>query len=62
MKDRHEPSYGWYDRGGFIPPGLTLAHNDTGRPEKVGRLRNRKRMRAQIQWGLGYIRRIYGGH
>ncbi len=26
-----------YDRGGFLPPGLSLAYNGTGRPEPVGR-------------------------
>ena len=32
----HEVSMGWYDKGGFLPPGLTLAWNGTGRPEPVG--------------------------
>jgi hypothetical protein len=27
--------YGWYDRGGVLPPGLTLAWNGTGRNEVV---------------------------
>ena len=27
---------GGYDRGGFLPPGLSLAYNGTGRPEPVG--------------------------
>ncbi len=26
----------WYDQGGWLPPGLTLAYNGTGRPEPVG--------------------------
>jgi phage-related protein len=25
-----------YDRGGWLPPGLSLAYNGTGRPERVG--------------------------
>lgn len=25
-----------FDEGGYLPPGLTLAHNGTGRPEPVG--------------------------
>jgi hypothetical protein len=25
----------WYDQGGWLPPGLSLAYNGTGRPEKV---------------------------
>jgi SLT domain-containing protein len=31
----HEVKYGWYDRGGMLEPGLTLAYNGTGRPEQV---------------------------
>ena len=27
--------YGWYDRGGILPPGLTMAWNGTGRGEVV---------------------------
>jgi hypothetical protein len=28
--------FGSYDSGGYLPPGLSLAHNGTGRPEPVG--------------------------
>jgi hypothetical protein len=31
----HEQKFGWYDRGGFLKPGLTMALNTTGRPERV---------------------------
>ncbi len=31
----HELRYGWYDRSGWLMPGLTLAENRTGRPERV---------------------------
>jgi len=31
----HEVAYGWYDNGGYLMPGLTMAFNGTGRPEKV---------------------------
>lgn len=31
----HEVSYGWYDKGGFLAPGLNMAYNGTGQPEKV---------------------------
>lgn len=31
----HEVAYGWYDKGGLLMPGLTLAFNGTGRPEHV---------------------------
>jgi hypothetical protein len=32
----HEIAYNWYDRGGFLPRGLSLAYNGTGSPERVG--------------------------
>lgn len=28
--------FGSYDAGGYLPPGLSVAHNGTGRPEPVG--------------------------
>jgi len=31
----HELAFNWYDRGGLLKPGLTLAYNGTGRPEQV---------------------------
>lgn len=31
----HETSYGWYDGGGWLPPGLTATLNGTGKPEAV---------------------------
>src|SRR5262249_56795036 len=33
--DRNEQLFHWYDRGGWLPPGLSLAYNGTGRPEMV---------------------------
>jgi hypothetical protein len=27
--------HGWYDKGGYLPPGLSLAYNGTGAPERV---------------------------
>jgi hypothetical protein len=32
----HEVNFGWYDRGGWLPPGLSLALNTTGARERVG--------------------------
>jgi phage-related protein len=32
----HETAYGWYDKGGMLPTGWSLAYNGTGRPEPVG--------------------------
>ena len=28
-------SHGWYDNGGWLPPGATVVHNDTGKPELI---------------------------
>jgi hypothetical protein len=33
--EAHEVEYGWYDNGGYLKPGYTLAYNGTGRPEPV---------------------------
>lgn len=32
----HEVNFGWYDHGGWLKPGLTMAYNGTGQPEQVG--------------------------
>lgn len=32
---QHELNFGWYDQGGWLPPGLSLAMNKTGAPERV---------------------------
>lgn len=32
----HEESFGWYDHGGWLPTGMSIAYNTTGRPEPVG--------------------------
>ena len=31
----HELAYGWYDGGGWLPPGRSIAVNNTGQPERV---------------------------
>ena len=31
----HEAAFNWYDQGGYLAPGLTLAYNGTGVPERV---------------------------
>jgi hypothetical protein len=31
----HELNFGWYDQGGWLMPGMTMAVNRTGRPERV---------------------------
>ncbi len=31
----HELSQGWYDKGGWLPTGASIAINNTGRPERV---------------------------
>jgi hypothetical protein len=32
---RHETNVGWYDSGGWIPPGVSTVVNGTGKPEPV---------------------------
>lgn len=31
----HELAFGWYDQGGPLPPGLSMAYNGTGRAEVI---------------------------
>jgi SLT domain-containing protein len=31
----HEQAFHWYDQGGLLMPGLTMAMNATGKPERV---------------------------
>jgi len=31
----HEVAFNWYDNGGFLPPGMSLAYNGTGKPERI---------------------------
>ena len=31
----HEQAYGWYDQGGWLPTGKSIAINNTGAPERV---------------------------
>jgi Bacteriophage peptidoglycan hydrolase len=31
----HELTYHWYDQGGWLPPGVSMAVNNTGQPELV---------------------------
>ncbi len=33
---QHELDFGWYDNGGWLKPGWTMAYNGTGKPEAVG--------------------------
>jgi hypothetical protein len=33
---RHEAAFNWYDQGGYLPVGLSMALNTTGKPERVG--------------------------
>lgn len=32
---RFHQAHNWYDEGGILPAGITVAHNDTGRPEAI---------------------------
>jgi hypothetical protein len=31
----HSQSTGWYDSGGYMPPGYSVSYNGTGRPERL---------------------------
>jgi len=31
----HSNAVNWYDQCGFVPPGLSLAYNGTGKPERI---------------------------
>ena len=31
----HELTHGWYDKGGYLPTGASIAINNTGHPERV---------------------------
>lgn len=31
----HETAYNWYDDGGWLPPGLSVSDNHTGKPEAI---------------------------
>jgi hypothetical protein len=33
--EAHEQNFGWYDKGGLLPPGLSLALNQTGSNEMI---------------------------
>jgi hypothetical protein len=44
-----------YDQGGWLPPGLTLAYNGTGKPERI----RTEKQEKQLQGGAGI--NIYGG-
>lgn len=37
--EAHELAFRWYDRGGYMPPGLSLAYNGTGAPERLERVK-----------------------
>jgi hypothetical protein len=47
--EQHEQSFGWYDKGGYLPPGLSVAYNGTGRPEAVTTQGDMKAVVAAIQ-------------
>lgn len=32
---KHWQALGWYDQGGWLPPGYSMSYNGTGRPERI---------------------------
>lgn len=51
--EQHEQTYGWYDSGGYMPPGMSLAINGTGRPEPVFTGRQWDTLSAAVAGGDG---------
>jgi hypothetical protein len=59
----HSQRTGWYDRGGILPPGLTLAYNGTGRNEVVtpmDKLGGQRPINIMIDMGDGLVQKIQG--
>lgn len=50
---RHETNVGWYDQGGWLPPGVSTVVNATGRPEPVLNDSQWKSLNAATQGGDG---------
>jgi hypothetical protein len=53
----HEQAFNWYDRGGFIPVGHSLAVNNTGRPERVLSGAQERSIEALLRELIGVVRR-----
>lgn len=54
-----EASHGWYDQGGWLKPGWTMAYNGTGRPEQVIPSRGRSgRIVLEVHAGTGPVDRF----
>ena len=55
----HERAFNWYDQGGWLPPGLSMAYNGTGRPEQVIPSRGRSgRIVLEVHAGTGPVDRF----
>jgi hypothetical protein len=52
----HEIANNWYDRGGWLPPGASLAVNTTGRPERVTTATSDQAMLASLYRIEGLLR------
>jgi hypothetical protein len=50
MKDGGVLGAGVYDRGGLLPPGLTLAYNGTGKPERIRTAEQEAALRGPAQF------------
>jgi hypothetical protein len=44
-----EDQVNWYDQGGWLPPGVSVAVNNTGTPERLIYPR-RRRLRLLLRW------------
>jgi hypothetical protein len=52
---QHEQAYHWYDNGGWLEPGLTMAYNGTGKPERVTPPPGAGQVAAQLASGQIHI-------
>jgi hypothetical protein len=54
---QHELNYGWYDQGGGLQPGWTMAYNGTGKTEQVvGPNGSGQTIHVQIELGSNFRR------
>lgn len=56
----HELAFGWYDNGGFLRPGWTLAYNGTGQDEPVGNNSNFGDVVQQLSQISNQLQSIFG--
>jgi len=56
----HEQSAGWYDNGGWLPTGASIAVNNTGRPERVVGPNDKQVIQFEISGGESDFEQFMG--